>query len=120
MDDDQVPDEYKRSPFRQKSFIKYHLSSFYPSSGIIDATPGDTVELRLETSMKERDMNVCPDLMMDSAIYSHSASWVFLRPEPGDKTNEFRYRFNVTPGIEWLYLLYNDDLVLRYKVNIKK
>lgn len=119
LGEDKVPDEYKRSPFRQKSFTKYQISSFYPSTGIINAQAGETVELRLETSLKERDMNVCPDLLADSAIYTHSPSWVFLRPEQGDHSNEFRYRFNVTSGIEWLYLLYNDDLVLRYKVNVK-
>lgn len=116
-----VPDEYRRSPFRQKSFVKYGIQSFYPKSGIIEAAVGDTIRLKLETAMLERDMNICPDLLVDSAIYSHSPSWVFLKPEPGQKENEFQYTFNVTSGnVEWLYLLYNDDMVLRYKVNIKK
>ena len=121
MDDEVLPDEYKRSPFRQKSFVKYAIRSFYPSSGIIEAVVGDTVRLKLETAMKERDMNVCPDLLVDSTIYSHSPSWVFLKPQPGTKFNEFLYTFNVTsPDVQWLYLMYNDDMVLRYKLTIKK
>jgi transglutaminase/protease-like cytokinesis protein 3 len=121
MDDKIVPEEFKRSPYKQKSFTKYSIKSFSPATGILNVNVGDTIRLKLETAKKERDMNICPDLLVDSAIYSYSPSWVFLRPDPDTKSNEFQYTFNVTSTqVEWLYLLYNDDMVLRYKVNIRK
>jgi hypothetical protein len=117
LDDLRVPDEFRHSPFRQKSFIKYGFQSFYPSNGIIEASVGDTIRLKLETAQTRR---ISPDLLADTAIYTHSPNWVFLRPDPGENPTSSNYTFPVTSGeIKWLYLVYNDDLVLRYKVNVK-
>jgi hypothetical protein len=124
LPDSKTPDEFYRSPFKQKSFIKYHITSFYPASGIIETFVGDTIRLSLETDLSENVRNVSPDLLIDSAIFSHSPSWIFLRPDMSGKTesqNLHNYIYTVaSPDIEWLYLLYNDDLVLRYKINVKK
>jgi hypothetical protein len=37
------------------------------------------------------------------------------------KANRIEYDF-VAPatGVQWLYILFNDDVVLRYRLNIKK
>ena len=123
LPDSEVPEEFRKSPFKQKSFSKYQINSFYPAKGVIETFVGDTIRLKLETGMKETGRNVCPDLLIDSAIFTHSPSWVFLSP---DKTknpssdNEYNYHYTVaSTGVEWLYLLYNNDLVLRYKINVK-
>jgi hypothetical protein len=124
LPDSKVPPEFFRSPFKQKSFLKYRITSFYPANGIIDTYVGDTIRLSLETDSKELGRNVCPDLLLDSAIFSHSPSWIFLKPEMPELSslpNRYNYIYTVaSPDIEWLYLLYNDDLVLRYKINVKK
>lgn len=123
LEDNNVPDEFKRSPFRQKCFTKYGISSFYPSTGIIETFVGDTIRLKLETRADETSRNICPDLLVDSTLFSHSPAWIFLKPDPATATNgfnEYQYTFSVTsPDIKWLYLLYNEDMVLRYKVNVK-
>jgi hypothetical protein len=112
------------SPFKQKSFIKYHITSFFPAKGIIETFVGDTIRLSLETDISEFGRNVAPDLLVDSTIFSHSPSWIFLRPEnPDMPVSKTRYNYSyavASPDVEWLYLLYNDDLILRYKINIKK
>lgn len=122
--DSKIPQEFYRSPFKQKSFIKYHITSFYPANGIIETFVGDTIRLSLETDIKDLGRNVSPDLLVDSAIFSHSPSWIFLRPDMSFKPslqNRYNYIYTVaSPDVEWLYLLYNDDLVLRYKINVKK
>lgn len=124
LPDSKTPPEFYRSPFKQKSFIKYHFTSFYPAAGIIETFIGDTIRLSLETDIKELGRNVSPDLLIDSAIFSHSPSWIFLRPDisyTGSSQNRHNYIYTVaSPDVEWLYLLYNDDLVLRYKINVKK
>jgi hypothetical protein len=124
LPDSKIPEEFYRSPFKQKSFIKYQIISFYPVSGIIEAFIGDTIRLSLETDIGEFGRNVSPDLLIDSTIFFHSPSWIFLRPDMSEKPasqNRHNYIYTVaSPEIEWLYLLYNDDLVLRYKVNVKK
>ncbi len=124
LPDSKVPEEFRRSPFKQKSFFKYHINSFNPAGGVIETFMGDTIRLQLETSVAELGRDVCPDLLIDSAIFSYSPSWVFLRPDLPEKSalhNQHHYVYTVaSPGVQWLYLLYNDDLVLRYKINVKK
>ncbi|MES1215804.1 MAG: transglutaminase domain-containing protein [Bacteroidota bacterium] len=117
-----MPGEFSNSPFKQKSFIKYQISSYYPKKGIIDVSLGDTIRLALETKDPNRDKEIAPDLLMDTTIFSHSSSWVFLKPDnAADKPNKLNYSYIVTsPDVEWIYLVYNDDLVLRYKIRMKK
>lgn len=124
LPDSKIPQEFYRSPFKQKSFAKYQFKSFYPAVGVIEAFVGDTIRLSLERDTKELERNISPDLLVDSTLYSYSSSWVFLRPdlssEPSSQ-NRCNYSYTITsPDVEWLYLLYNDDLVLRYKINVKK
>ncbi len=123
--DPTTPKEFKNSPFRQKSFLKYRITSYYPSSGFIEALVGDTIRLNIETSDPQRDLQITPDLLIDSSIFSRSGSWVFLQPVRNDSSlaisNIQHYEYPVvTPNVEWLFLLYNDDLVLRYKIRVRK
>ena len=122
LDESPLPGEFYNSPFKQKSFIKYRITSYYPKTGIIDASPGDTIQLTLETADAGHDKDITPDLLIDSTIFSHSSSWVFLKPNPDPMNpDKFRYSYTVTsPDTEWLYLIYNDDLILRYKIKVKK
>jgi len=122
LNESPLPGEFYNSPFKQKSFIKYRITSYSPKTGVIEASVGDTLRLVLETADPQHDKDVVPDLLIDSAIFSHSASWVFLKPEvTSEYSNRFNYTYTITsPDTEWLYLLYNDDLILRYKIKIKK
>jgi len=117
-----MPDEFSHSPFKQKSFVKYQITSYFPKKGIIDVSIGDTIRLALETKDPKRDKEIAPDLLMDTTIFNHSASWIFLRPEPNnDNPNRLNYSYAVSSSdVEWIYLVYNDDLVLRYKIRVKK
>jgi len=120
-----TPGEFRRSPFKQKSFIKYHIISYYPAKGEIEASIGDTIRLELETTDAGHDHDICPDLLIDSTIFSRSASWVFLKPVAPDSLmynpNKLKYVYPVTSSnTEWLYLMYNDDIILRYKIIMRK
>ena len=119
----EVPEEFRRSPFKHKSFSKYQINSYYPVKGVIETFIGDTIRLKLETGKKEIGRNVSPDLLIDSAIFTHSPSWVFLSPDKttnSSSNTEYNYNYTVASAdIEWIYLLYNNDLVLRYKINVK-
>jgi hypothetical protein len=93
--------------------------------GEIEASIGDTLRLEIETADAERDNNICPDLLIDTTLFSRSDAWVFLKPLTIDKeynvSNKIRYIYPVlSANIEWLYLMYNDDIILRYKINISK
>lgn len=123
LPDDKVPDEFRSSPFKQRSFIKYGFTGFYPGKGIIEAAIGDTVVLELQAGKPAAGV-ISPSMVVDSSFFSHSASWVFLRPdthhEPGSAVSRHQYTYPVTSTqVQWLYLVYNDDVVMRYKLNVK-
>jgi transglutaminase/protease-like cytokinesis protein 3 len=126
LPDTKVPKEFYSTPFQQKSFYKYSIVSFSPSKGIIEAAVGDTIRLELATKNAERDKNISPDMLVDSTIFSESDALVFLKPSAADSINPaaintHRYILPVDrPGIQWVYLMYNEDMVLRYKVNVKR
>jgi len=120
-----TPKEFRRSPFKQKSFIKYLINAYYPSEGIIEASIGDTIRLEIETLDTQHDKNICPDLLVDSTLFSRSESWVFLKPIDSTalRNNALKMQYNYVvsaSNMEWLYLMYNDDIVLRYKLNMRK
>jgi len=120
LPDAKAPDEFRQSPFRHKSFAKYGFTSFFPGRGIIEAAVGDTIVLQLETSRLVTHP-ISPSMVVDSSFFYHSPSWFFLRPDAAAQITAFKqqYTFRIsTAEIQWLYLLYNDDVVLRYKVNI--
>ena len=100
------------------------MALYYPSTGVIEASVGDTIRLELETADAQHDYQISPDLLIDSAIFSRSSSWVFLKPFETDSmlfnSRRLNYKYLVeSPDMEWLYILYNDDLVLRYKIHVR-
>lgn len=125
LPDAEVPEEFRNSPFKQKSFVKYSITSFSPAVGVIEATVGDTIYLELATADADRDKQISPDMSVDSTIFQHSDSWVFLKPVVADKApllpRIYKYVYSIASAdVKWLYLLYNDDMVLRYKLYVKQ
>lgn len=121
LPDTRVPAEFSHSPFQQKSFLKYSITSYWPGKGVIEAALGDTIRLGLATSNPERDKVISPDMLVDSTLFTASPSWVFLRPAAERPGSRHEYILPVTePGIRWVYLMYNDDMVLRYKLNVRE
>ena len=119
-----LPKEFNSSPYKQKSFAKYKINFYSPSTGIIDASVGDTLQFELGSADMGYDYHIIPDLLIDSAIFNRSSSWVFLQPTipyPSFATGKINYTYVLsTANVNWLYLMYNDDVVLRYKLNLKK
>jgi transglutaminase/protease-like cytokinesis protein 3 len=119
-----MPKEFGNSPFRQKSFFKYKITSYYPSTGVIEAAVGDTIQVELQAANAQNDRQIIPDLLIDSTLFSRSPTWVFLKPMEPDSlsfnSNRLNYTYTVvSPDVEWLFILYNDDPVLRYRVHVK-
>ncbi|MBK6936056.1 MAG: hypothetical protein IPH18_03610 [Chitinophagaceae bacterium] len=76
LQDNYVPDEFRHSPYKQKSFAKYSITSLWPVKGIIEASTGDTVRLHL-IRLDEGDRRIAPDLLADTTLYSHTSAAVF-------------------------------------------
>lgn len=111
--------EFHFSPFKYKSFIKYGIASATPANGTIEAAVGDTIQIELKLKDASKDQQIASDPLFDSTIIALSPASVFLQPVI--ENNKAIYSYVVQPdNIEWLHLLYNDDPVLRYKLNVKR
>jgi transglutaminase/protease-like cytokinesis protein 3 len=115
-----APEEFINSPFKQRSFTKYNIESVYPKTGFINVNIGDSINLELETSDIEADKKKAIDTAsLDSSMLLKYSSVAFLQPVISG--NKITYVFTVnSPDIEWLHLMYNKDVILRYKLKIKK
>ena len=106
-------EEFKNSPFRYGAFAKYKIQSFKPANGIIEVAHGDSIQIELETGVKEKKIFVTTfldSLSLEAATADAKVS--------GEKVS---YNFKVLPGSgEWLNVVYNGEAILRYKLALKK
>ena len=119
LNDTPTPLEFRRTPFRCKSFIKYGIHSVFPSRGLIEASIGDTVNIELSVNDAIKNRKISSDPFFDSTMLYEIPATVFLTPQ--EMSGKIIYRYVVPPEpVEWLNIIYNDDMVLRYKLDIKK
>lgn len=110
--------EFHFSPYKCKSFVKYTLQVPASSNGIIEAEEGDTVTIELPVKDHGRDTSIAPDPNLDSAIFFTTPASAFI--EPQIRENTAVYRFAADERFPWIHLMYNGDVVLRYRLQIKK
>lgn len=112
-----VMKEFQYSPFKGWSVIKYKINSYTPSNGIIRAAVGDTVQLQLQIT-EEKERKVGGGYFTDSMALTLPGT-VFLKPDSLSK-DQINYSFIIkTPTVQWVQLVYNDDLILRYKLEVR-
>lgn len=118
MDDPPLMPEFRHSPFKQKSFSKYQITSYNPEKGVIEVSGGDTILIELETANAEKDRQVSSDPFLDTTLYSTATS-ALLVPSMGMNGKIIYTYIANSPTVQWLYILYNDDIILRYRLYIR-
>lgn len=112
--------EFQNSPYKSRCFVKYNITSYWPSSGVIQATVGDTINLHVQTDITA-DRKIGGGSLDDTSIWSPLPAAVYCKPAAIDKNNIINYKFVVqSPDAQWLQLVYNDDMILRYKLDVKE
>ncbi len=114
LKDPPVYREYVQSPFRYSGFVKAGLSSYFPAKGVIDVSVGDTILIELKARSEVRDLFVSESPVLDTV---QSSKFSGLNTS-GEKL-VFKYNITTATG-EWLYVFCNEELALRYKLNVKK
>jgi transglutaminase/protease-like cytokinesis protein 3 len=111
--------EFRKMPFRSKSYLKYGIASYSPSNGIVEAEVGDTLTFTISVKDAKKAKTIFPDPFLDTASFALSPASVFIKPqkEVGDTAY---YQFVVDDATQWVHLLFNDDVILRYSVNHKQ
>ena len=120
LDDVPVLAEFNRSPFKQPGF-NYKIVSYKPSRGIINAKVGDTITVVLETIDSKKNLLLLDKASVDSADIALADSCLKANKNcitNGDKVSAV-YIVN-NEDVQWLQVIYNDSVILRYKLDIKK
>ena len=112
--------EFIYSPFKTTAFNRFYIRSYSPVSGIIDANIGDSIVFELEADRAER-------LWIADLPYADSNS-VFImqccgavKPINIIQGNKISAVYKVTSAdIEWLHIVYDDEIIMRYKLNVRK
>ncbi|WP_018612712.1 transglutaminase domain-containing protein [Segetibacter koreensis] len=113
--------EFKYSPFQNTAFIKYKIESYKPQSGVIEAVPGDTIQIELETSNAEKRLYLVDTPYVDSAVIAIASLADSSKPKYTVVGNRVFCKYIVkSPDVEWLHVIFNDDVIMRYRVNIRK
>ena len=113
--------EYKYSPFQNNAFIKYKIESYKPQSGIINASLGDTVQIELETGSTDKRLFLADTAYVDSAVIAMASQPDSSRPKYTVVGKRVFCKYIVTsPDVEWLNVIFNDEVIMRYRLNISK
>lgn len=112
LNDPPVYREYGQSPFRYSGYIKTGVSNYFPAKGVIDVAVGDTVLIELTARKEISNFFVSGSPVLDTALLTK------FSPARDDKL-VFKYNITTATG-EWLYVFCNEELALRYKLNVKK
>lgn len=112
--------EFNRSPFKQPAF-NYKIVSYQPSKGVINAVVGDTVTVILETIDEKRVLYLSDRNSVDSSYLSFTDSLLKINKNFSVKGTKVSANYIVTNDeAQWLQVIYNGAVVLRYKLNIRK
>lgn len=111
--------EFSSSPFRYRCFDKYTIRGTRFTRGYVDAFVGDTIKIELAVQNAEADKKISPASFFDTSALTETKSSAFLQPFISG--NKIVYTHVVQANdVNWLHLLYNDDVVLRYRLKIKR
>ena len=112
--------EFNRSPFKQPAF-NYRIISYSPSKGVINAAVGDTIKISLETTDDKKDLSLLDVSSIDSSDIAIADSSAKADKNFTIKNNRITAQYIVNnQNAQWLQVIYNREVVLRYKLNIKK
>lgn len=112
--------EYQQTPFKAHAFLKNNVISYSPSAGIIEASQGDTLRFEIETFGEKKNLLVLDTAFVDSAAIAAATADIFKNTSV-IAGNKIKYSFIVSSSLDkWLTVVMNDEVVMRYKLNIRK
>ena len=114
LKDPPVYREFAQSPFRYSGYLKAGVSSYFPSKGVIDVAVGDSILIELKAKKEIRNFFVSSSPTPDTTLLTKLSPVAAI----GQK---LVFKYNITDATgEWLYVYCNEELTLRYKLNVKK
>ncbi|MEP7319701.1 MAG: transglutaminase domain-containing protein [Panacibacter sp.] len=115
----QLLKEFYNTPFKTTAFNKNYISAFKPAGGVIEANIGDSIVIELETNRSKKDLWVIDIPFIDSNTISVFKCCGVSKPVNTIKGNKISVVYTVVSyKAEWLNIIYEDEFIMRYKLNI--
>lgn len=111
--------EFRKAPFRNKNFLKYNVTSYSPATGLIEVVVGDTLQFSVRLKDASKTKSISADPFFDSTSLVFWPLSEFVQPVE-EKASEVIYTYVVQPGREWIHLVYNDDIIMRYQMKFRE
>jgi hypothetical protein len=113
--------EFKRSPFINGGFIRQRILSFAPSRGTINAMPGDTILIEVQTNNEEKNLVVTEKFFLDTALIATPQGQGNPQSSYSVNGDKVSVAFVVdSPFAEWLNVIFNGEVIMRYRLNMRK
>ncbi len=120
LDEPVLIPEFKHSPFKLP-FSNYQITSYFPAKGIINATIGDTIKITLNTTEPGKTLSLSDLNSADSADIAIADSTALADKNFVISNDNISAKYIVTNiSAQWLQVIYNNRIILRYKLNIIK
>jgi hypothetical protein len=104
--------------YRSRSYGKYAFAGYWPSKSELEASLGDTLEFSIKLGPQTRNHNIAPDSLWDQEFRWQSEQVLYLEPV-SISGQAAHYRLAVQhPAPVWIQLMYNNDVVLRYRLRL--
>jgi hypothetical protein len=110
--------EYRNAPYRFKTFVKYQVEQLFPDKGEIQAMAGDTINIFITLRDVEKVKNISPDPFFDSTLLERTTDAVFIEPTRQYGNRLYYQVLTTNPSLRWIYIMYNQDLILRYRLSL--
>lgn len=121
LDNPPTISEFKNSPFKLSAYNRYKIISYLPAKGVIHAQVGDSIKIELQTDDEKKTLSLCDIASPDSITIADADSLSLVNKSAtvhGNKISCMYYVNDEAP--QWLQVIYNGDIILRYKLNIEK
>jgi hypothetical protein len=116
-----VVKEFFNTPFKTAAFSRNYIQSFKPQSGVIEAAVGDSIVFELQNNRPKKSLWVIDVPYVDSSTITVMGCCGISKPVNIISGNKVSYTYKVTSDkVEWLTLIYDDEIIMRYKLNVKK
>ena len=110
--------EFRYSPFKNQSFVKHGISSYAPSTGIIEARIGDTIRIEIVTDSKEKNLLLSAHPLIENGLLSLMNPFQLPTSFTHFNNKKVIGNYIVHMPMEWLYVIWNGETILRYKVKL--
>jgi hypothetical protein len=110
--------EFRNSPFKNQSFVKHGIKSYMPSTGIIEAKIGDTIRIEIVADSKEKNLLLSAHPFIEPGLLSLINPFLVFSSFSHYNDKKTTGHYILQTPLEWLYVIWNGETILRYKVKL--